>query len=118
MHRVADHSTFSQNRRRRLQEVDIFREIFNDIVLKCIEFGIAGEDTGVADGSFLHQWILRQPCKYQELRLNGGCDIGAVHRGLELLGFQGYTAILDYQNNAMKKGFCYEEESDRFVCKQ
>ena len=41
-----------------------------------------------------------------------------MHRGLELLGVQGYTAIREYQNNAMKKGFCYEEETDRFVCSQ
>lgn len=59
-----------------------------------------------------------QPCKYQEIGLDGGYDIGAVHRGLELLGGQGYTAIREYQNNAMKKGFCYEEETDRFVCRQ
>lgn len=44
-----------------------------------------------------------QPCKYQEIGLDGGYDIGAVHRGLELLGIQGYTAIREYQNNAMKK---------------
>lgn len=44
-----------------------------------------------------------QPCKYQEMGLDGGYDIGAVHRGLELLGVQGYTAIREYQNNAMKK---------------
>lgn len=218
MHKVPDHSTFSQNRRRRFQEAGIFREIFNEIVLKCIEFGIVSGETGVADGSFLpsnvswdsryeavetvqqstvkymeeleaelssmpgykepehvkrekeflksrtdpecgyiHQarkkglgyltemtvdtshgiitgvdcypanrresdMILEhlkgQPCKYQEIGLDGGYDIGAVHRGLELLGIQGYTAIREYQNNAMKKGFCYEEETDRFVCRQ
>ena len=53
MHRVPDHSTFSQNRRRRFQEAGIFREIFNEIVLKCIELGIVSGETGVADGSFL-----------------------------------------------------------------
>ena len=37
---------------------------------------------------------------------------------MELLGVQGYTAIREYQNNAMKKGFYYEEETDRFVCRQ
>lgn len=26
--------------------------------------------------------------------------------------------IREYQNNAMKKGFCYEAETDRFVCMQ
>lgn len=49
--------------------------------------------------------LKEQPCKYQEIALDGGYDIGAVHRGLELLGIQGYTAIREYQNNAMKKEF-------------
>ena len=53
MDRVPDHSTFSQNRRRRFQEAGIFREIFNEIVLKCIELGIVSGEIGVADGSFL-----------------------------------------------------------------
>lgn len=53
MHRVPDHSTFSQNRRRRFQEAGIFREIFNEIVLKCIDFGIVSGEIGVVDGSFL-----------------------------------------------------------------
>ena len=53
MHRVPDHSTFSQNRRRRFQETGIFREIFNEIVLKCTELGIVSGEIGVADGSFL-----------------------------------------------------------------
>ena len=53
MHRVPDHSTFSRNRKRRFQEAGIFREIFNQIVLKCIELGIVSGKIGVADGSFL-----------------------------------------------------------------
>lgn len=214
--RAPDHSTFSQNRRRRFQDASIFREIFNEIVLKCIRLGIVSGETGVADGSFLpsnvswdsryeavetvnrstvkymaeleeelasmpgyrkpeneetqkeslksrtdpecgyiHQarkrglgyltemtvdtshgiitgvdcypanqresdMILKhlkeQPCEYQEICLDAGYDIGAVHRGLELLGINGYTATREYQNNAIKKGFRYEEEKDRFVC--
>ena len=218
IHRVPDYSTFSQNRKRRFQEAGLFREIFNEIVLKCIELGIVSGETGVADGSFLPSnvsWDSRyeavetvqrstvkymeeleaelsfmpgykepenvkkekeslksrtdpecgyihqarkkglgyltemtvdtshgiitgvdcypanqresdiilehlkgQPCKFQKIGLDGGYDIGTVHRGLELLGIQGYTAIREYQNNTMKKGFCYEEETDRFVCRQ
>ena len=53
MHRVPDHSIFSQNRRRRFQDAGIFQEIFNEIVLKCIKFGIVSGETGVADGSSL-----------------------------------------------------------------
>lgn len=218
IHRVPDHSTFSQNRRRRFKDASIFREIFNEIVLKCIQLGIVSGETGVADGSFLpsnvswnsryetvelinrstikymeeletelssmpgykkpenveiekeslkshtdpecgyiHQARKRglgyltemtvdtrhgiitgvdcypanqresdiilnhlkgQPCEYQEIGLDGGYDIGAVHRGLELLGINGYTGIREYQNHAMKKGFCYDTEKDCFVCKQ
>lgn len=59
-----------------------------------------------------------QLCKYREIGLDGGYDIGAVHRGLELLGIQGYAAIREYQNNAMKKGFCYEAETGCFKCRQ
>ena len=193
MHRVPDHSTFSQNRKRRFKDASIFREIFNEIVLKCIQLGIVSGETGVADGSFLpsnvsldsryetveiinrstikymeeldaelssmpgykkpenvqtekeslksrtdpecgyiHQarkkglgyltemtvdtshgiitgvdcypanqresdiilnHLKGQICEYQEIGLDGGYDIGAVHRGLELLGINGYTGI-------------------------
>jgi transposase len=53
MHRVPDHSTFSQNRKRRFKDASIFREIFNEIVLKCIQLGIVSREIGVADDSFL-----------------------------------------------------------------
>lgn len=58
--------------------------------------------------------LKEQPCEYQEICLDAGYDIGAVHRGLELLGINGYTAIREYQNNAIKKGVRYKEEKDRF----
>ena len=60
--------------------------------------------------------LKEQPCEYQEICLDAGYDIGAVHRGLELLGINGHTATREYQNNTIKKGFRYEEEKDRFVC--
>lgn len=40
MQRVPDHSTFSQNRKRRFKDSMIFRNIFNEIVLQCIQLGI------------------------------------------------------------------------------
>ena len=52
------------------------------------------------------------------LALDGGYDVGAVHRGLELLGINGYTAIRVYQNNALKKGFEYDQELDCFRCEK
>ena len=53
MQKVPDHSMFSQNRRRGFKDSTIFREIFNEIVLQCIELGIVSSETGVVDGSFL-----------------------------------------------------------------
>jgi transposase len=35
--KVPDHSTFSQNRKRRFHDDAIFREIFNEIVIDCIK---------------------------------------------------------------------------------
>ena len=35
------------------KQPSIFREIFNEIVLKCIDLGIVSGEIGVADGSFL-----------------------------------------------------------------
>ena len=221
MDRVPDHSTFSQNRRRRFHDNQIFRELFNGIVLQCIEKGIVSGEA-VADGSFLpanvslkssvesieiiQQSTIRYldeleaemsaipgyqasvpvevqkrtlksvtdpdcgyinqknkkglgyltemtvdtahgiitgvdcyPANHREsdlilnhikkqknainypihkLALDGGYDVGAVHRGLELLGIDGYTAIRVYQNNALKKGFSYDSEKDCFVCER
>ncbi len=34
------------------------------------------------------------------------------------LGINGHTAIREYQNNAIKKGFRYDVEKDHFVCMQ
>lgn len=220
MQRVPDHSTFSQNRRRRFQDSLFFRELFNEIVLQCIEKNLVGGEIAVADGSFLpanislqssvekietvrqssihyldelenemsklpgyqepqpkevvkrtlksttdpdcayinqkrkkglgyltemtvdtscgiitgvdcypanhrESDIILDHVKYQQntlavemkkIALDGGYDIGAVHRGLELLGIDGYTAIRIYQNNALKKGFEYDPDLDSFIC--
>lgn len=53
MHKVLDHLTFSQSRKRRFKDAGIFREVFIEIVLKCIELGVVSGETGIADGSFL-----------------------------------------------------------------
>lgn len=50
------------------------------------------------------------------IAFDGGYDVGSVHRGLELLGIDGYTAIRIYPNNALKKGFEYNQEADCFRC--
>ena len=53
MDTIPDHSTFSQNRRRRFTDSTIFREIFNCIVGECVETGIVSGETATSDGSFI-----------------------------------------------------------------
>ena len=70
------------------------------------------------ESDIILEHLKKQPCSYKEIALDGGYDIGAVHRGLELLGIDGYTAVREYQNNAMKKGFLYDEKKDCFLCEK
>ena len=219
---IPDHSTFSQNRRRRFTDSDIFRQIFNKIVNDCIETGLVSGETVVSDGSFIPanvSWqsrieitrlVERSTVDYlqaldEELRntegyvppkpiitekkelksktdtdcgyihqdikkglgylaemtvdttngiitgvdcypanrresdiilkhierqiqenqfdikrigLDAGYDVGAVHRGLEIMGITGYTSLRFTHNNLMKEVFAYQPEKDVFICKQ
>ena len=70
------------------------------------------------ESDIILEHLKNQPCRYQKIALDAGYDIGAVHRGLELLDIDEYTAIREYQNNAMKKGFLYDEQKDAFICRK
>ena len=45
MQKIPDHSTFSQNRRRRFRDNTLFRDIFNEIIMQCINMGIVSGNT-------------------------------------------------------------------------
>ena len=51
----------------------------------------------------------------KRLALDGGYDVGAVHRGLELLGIEGYIPSIPYSNGPEKHGFTYQMENDCFI---
>ncbi|PEB73237.1 hypothetical protein COM89_23250 [Bacillus thuringiensis] len=48
-----DHSTFSQNRRRRFQDSTVFQEIFNHIVKLCIEAGLVTGEVMATDSTHI-----------------------------------------------------------------
>ena len=52
----------------------------------------------------------------QRLALDRGYDSGAVHRGLELLGIEGYIPTIQFPNTPQKFGFRYDEQTDCFIC--
>lgn len=218
--KIPDHSLFSQNRRRRFSESEIFNEIFIHIVRICIEKGIVTGTAAVSDGSFipgnvaagslleiekeveqstvhyldaLDEELKNQPgykepvttkkmktivksstdpdCGYisqerkrglgyltemtvdaesgivlgvdcypanrresdiilehiktikdntgleiKKLALDAGYDVGAVHRGLELFGIEGYVSCIDFQNDVLKRATRYLPEQDCFEC--
>jgi hypothetical protein len=52
----------------------------------------------------------------ENLGLDAGYDVGAVHRGLELMGITGYVSPRYLHNNPMKEGFAYQPDEDSFRC--
>ena len=217
---VPEHSLFSQNRRRRFHDNALFQDIFNHIILKCIEQGLVTGESVVSDGTFIPanvsgnsklevtQTVLKSTVHYldeldkelseqrgyrapeptekevtvlksktdpecgyihqdrkkglgylaqmtvdttngivigvdcypanrresdivlehikrikmdtgltiESLALDAGYDVGAVHRGLEVLGITGYVSRREFHNAAMRKGFAYLPENDCFTC--
>lgn len=217
--RVPDHSTFSQNRRRRFQDGRLFEDLWTGILQQIIQLNLIKGDLIACDGTFLpinvsakslidqemiirkemqsyldlldqelqmepgfkaHEpkeqvktgrisrtdpearWIARgdktglgylmqastdcstgiitgvdvYPANQKEstivLRhlekqvnanvpihsvvMDKGYDVGAVHRGLELLGIEGWIPSVEFTNSADKKGMVYLSEEDAFLC--
>lgn len=218
--KIPNHSLFSQNRRRRFTDSDLFKEIFNHTVKECVKKGIVSGEAVVSDGSFipanicanslveLNQEVeqstvhylesldeeLRQQPGYKEptptikektivtsatdpdcgyinqenkkglgyltemtvdtqngivlgvdcypanqresniilkhleiiqaetnvninkLALDAGYDVGAVHRGLEILGITGYVSCIDFSYDILRRNLTYLPEIDCFEC--
>jgi transposase len=50
---IPHHSTFSKNRHGRFQESNLFRELFEEIVARCVEAGLVKGEHMSVDGSFI-----------------------------------------------------------------
>ncbi len=50
---IPHHSTFSKNRHGRFQESNLFRELFEQIVSRCLEAGLVSGENLLVDGSFI-----------------------------------------------------------------
>lgn len=71
----------------------------SDIILEHIEK--LQENTGVS---------------IDKLALDAGYDVGAVHRGLELLGITGYVSCINFSNDVLKRDLKYLKDADCFEC--
>lgn len=50
---IPDHSTFSKNRHGRFRESDLFRHLFNKVLVRCIAEGLVGGDDFGVDASLI-----------------------------------------------------------------
>jgi len=50
---IPHHSTFSKNRHGRFQESNLFQELFEEIVARCVEAGLVRGEHMSVDGSFI-----------------------------------------------------------------
>jgi transposase len=50
---IPHHSTFSKNRHGRFQESNLFQELFEEIVARCVEAGLVKSEHMSVDGSFI-----------------------------------------------------------------
>jgi len=97
--------------------------------MRCISEGIVTGEAVVSDGSFLPAnvspnskteiiQITNTGLKIDKIALDAGYDVGAIHRGFELLGITDYCCPRETHNNALKKGFTYHPETDSFECEK
>lgn len=98
--RVPDHSTFSQNRRRRFDHSGVFEAVFAGILQQCIALGLVTGECTVGDGSYLPANV----SSYSQVKLQE-----IVKRGM-----QSYLAALD-EELEKETGFRQVEEKTRSI---
>ena len=98
--RVPDHSTFSQNRRRRFDHSGVFEDVFSGILQQCIALGLVTGECTVGDGSYLPANV----SSYSQVKLQE-----IVTRGM-----QSYLAALD-EELEKEPGFRQVEEKTRSI---
>jgi len=64
---VPDHSTLSQNRRRRFRDNNVFQEIFDEVVLVCVKGGLVTGEVLVTDSTHIKAYASNQ--KLEKVRV-------------------------------------------------
>jgi transposase len=76
---IPDHSTFSKNRHGRFRQSGVFREVFEEIVRRCVEAGLVEGETLAVDGTMVaadasqHSRIGERSCG-RPRRYRGRCN--------------------------------------------
>jgi transposase len=83
---VPDHSTFSKNRHGRFRDSDLLRQLFEDILSRCIEEGLVGGEGFAVDASLI---------KADANREQGGPGTKGLHPSVTGRAVDEYLAVLD-----------------------
>lgn len=102
---VPDHSTFSKNRHGRFRDSDLFRQLFEAVVARCISEGLVGGETFAADASLIRadanrQYSAPQPL-WEQARIEAASAPRAVREYLEVLDDAAFGAASDTQPKFM-----------------
>ena len=87
---VPDQSTFSKNRHGRFRESDLFRQLFESVVARCIKEGLVGGDVFAADAS-----IIRADANKQNSTPKDQWDPAALDPEAAPRAVKEYLAVLD-----------------------
>jgi transposase len=93
---VPDHSTFSKNRHGRFRESDLFRQLFEATVRRCIDEGLVGGDGFAVDASLIRAEANRQTYVEGTQSLSADLQTRAVEEYLAVLDdavFGGATPV-------------------------
>lgn len=80
---VPDQSTFSKNRHGRFRESDLFRQLFESVVARCIDEGLVGGDVFAADASIIRADANKQNSTPKEEWDPAALDPEAVPRAVK-----------------------------------
>jgi transposase len=86
---IPDHSTFSKNRHGRFRQSGVFREVFEEIVRRCVEAGLVEGETLAVDGTM----VAADASQHSRIRREELRDAAQVSRTV-----QQYLAELEQAN--------------------
>jgi transposase len=86
---IPDHSTFSKNRHGRFRQSGVFREVFEEIVRRCVEAGLVKGETLAVDGTM----VAADASQHSRIRREELRDAAQVSRTV-----QQYLAELEQAN--------------------
>ncbi|MEQ8656643.1 MAG: IS1182 family transposase [Hyphomicrobiales bacterium] len=93
--RVPHHSTFSKNRHGRFRDSGLFREVFNQVLKRCMAEGLVGGEAFAADASVIQADANRQKGDAGSLGLPDDLTSRAVNEYLATLDDEAFGAASD-----------------------